>query len=200
MAGGPGGPADQTDRMLLPDRVTTERLVLRQWTAADEPALSAAIAASLEHLRPWMPWAGGEPVPAPDRIRWIEQCEREWADGGDVILGMFTPGGAVVGGTGLHRRAGPDTLEIGYWVHVDHANRGYATEASRALTDAAFTVPGIEIVELLHDRANVASRRVPEKLGYTCRGEVVDDPRGLAPEGDGVHVSWTVTKAEWLAR
>lgn len=186
--------------MRLPDHVVTERLVLRQWTAADEPGLSAAIAASLEHLRPWMPWAAGEPVPAPDRIRWIEQCHRTWAEGGDVVLGMFLADGTVIGGTGLHRRAGPDTLEIGYWVHVDHTNQGYATEASHALTDVAFTLPGIEVVELLHDRDNARSRRVPEKLGFRCRGEVADDGRAPAPEGDGVHVSWTVTKADWLAR
>lgn len=186
--------------MPLPDHVVTERLVLRQWTAADEPTLSAAIAASVDHLRPWMPWAAGEPVPAPDRVRWIEQMHRDWAAGGDVVLGMFrADDGAVVGGTGLHRRAGPDTLEIGYWVHVDHTNQGYATEAAAALTAVAFTVPGIEVVELLHDRDNVRSRRIPEKLGYRCNGEVLDDPRGRAPEGAGVHVSWTVTRAAWRA-
>jgi ribosomal-protein-serine acetyltransferase len=185
--------------MRLPDHVVTERLVLRQWDAADEPALSAAIAASLEHLRPWMPWAGGEPVPAPDRIRWIEQMHREWAAGGDVVLGMVRTDGAVVGGTRLHPRAGPETHENGYWVHAEHACRGYATEASAALTDVAFTLPEIEFVEIHHDRANAASRRVPEKLGFTMTGECVPtDPP--APGEDRVHWCWRTTRADWLAR
>jgi ribosomal-protein-serine acetyltransferase len=183
--------------MRLPDHVVTDRLVLREWAAADEPALSAAIAASIEHLRPWMPWIAGEPVPAADRVRWIEQTRRDRAAGGDVTLAILLPDGTVVGGTGLHTRAGPGTLEIGYWVHVDHVGRGYATEAAAALTDIGFTVPGITVMEIQHDRANVGSARIPEKLGYRCRGEV-EGTTPPAPGGDGVFVSWTLTRAQWL--
>ena len=38
-----------------------QRLVLRCWNPADAPLLKAAIDGSLEHLRPWMPWARHEP-------------------------------------------------------------------------------------------------------------------------------------------
>jgi RimJ/RimL family protein N-acetyltransferase len=183
----------------LPDHIETERLVLRRWTTADAPALGTAIAESLEHLRPWMPWAGGEPVALDDRARWIEQGNRDWEAGGDVVLGILLPDGTVVGGTGLHRRAGPDTLEIGYWIHVDHARRGYVTEAVAALTDAAFTVTGIEHVEIHHDVANVASRGVPEKLGYTLIGEV-EPTTASAPGEDGVHWCWRVDADAWRAR
>ncbi|MGZ4677685.1 MAG: GNAT family N-acetyltransferase [Acidimicrobiia bacterium] len=182
--------------MRLPGHVLTERMVLRRWAQADEPALSAAIAASVEHLRPWMPWAAGEPVAPADRIRWIEQVDRDWEAGGDVVLGMLLADGTVVGGTGLHRRAGPDTLEIGYWVHVDHVGQGLATEAAAGLTDAAFAIAGIEHVEIHHDRANLASRRVPEKLGYAMTGECepTDPP---APGEDRVHWCWRIDRAGW---
>ena len=53
------------------------------------------------------------------------------------------------------------TLEIGYWVHVDHLQKGYATEMARILTSAAFTVPGIERVEIHHDKANTRSGAIP---------------------------------------
>src|SRR4051794_31266529 len=156
----------------LPDHVETQRLVVRRWEPVDAPALGVAIAESVEHLRPWMPWAAGEPVLLADRMRWIEHGNRQWEAGGDVVLGILLTDGTVIGGTGLHRRAGPDTLEIGYWLHVDHTGRGYVTEAAAALTDAAFDVPGIEHVEIHHDAANLASGRVPERLGYTCVGEI----------------------------
>lgn len=182
----------------LPDRVETERLVLRRWLAADVPALGAAIAASLDHLRPWMPWAAGEPVPPADRVRWIEEGERAWEAGGDLVLGMLLADGTVVGGTGFHRRVGPDALEIGYWVHVDHLGRGYATEAARALTTVAFTVPGVERVEIHHDRANAPSRRIPEKLGYRSLGETPD--RITAPGEVGVDCGWEMTSADWPER
>ena len=44
----------------------------------------------------------------------------------------------VVGGGGPHQRAGPDTLEIGYWVHVDHIGSGYALEAPAQLATVVF--------------------------------------------------------------
>jgi RimJ/RimL family protein N-acetyltransferase len=49
-------------------RVRTRRLVLRCWEPADAEALNAAIDASLEHLRPWMPWANDEPADLQARI------------------------------------------------------------------------------------------------------------------------------------
>jgi ribosomal-protein-serine acetyltransferase len=88
-------------------------------------------------------------------------------------------------------------LEIGYWVHVDHVGRGLATELSAALTDTAFTVDGIERVEIHHDRANVRSGAVPARLGFTLMGEHPAVRR--APAEEGVDCAWSVTRAEWLA-
>lgn len=42
-------------------RIHTARLVIRCWNPADAPLLKAAVDASLDHLRPWMPWAENEP-------------------------------------------------------------------------------------------------------------------------------------------
>lgn len=41
-------------------RIATPRLVLRGWQPADAEAMQAAIRESLEHLKPWMPWAHSE--------------------------------------------------------------------------------------------------------------------------------------------
>jgi RimJ/RimL family protein N-acetyltransferase len=88
-------------------------------------------------------------------------------------------------------------LEIGYWVHADHLRRGIATEAARALTEVAFGVDGIERVEIHHDRANVRSRAVPARLGFTFMGESPDGAR--APAEDGIDCTWTITASEWAA-
>lgn len=42
-------------------RVRTSRLFIRCWQPRDAEMLKTAIDESLEHLRPWMPWAMGEP-------------------------------------------------------------------------------------------------------------------------------------------
>ena len=181
----------------LPAGTTSERLTIRLWRVDEAEALSTAINQSLAHLQPWMDWAASPA--SPDRAREvIESSLQRWRDGADATYGVFA-GDEIVGGTGLHRRAGPDTLEIGYWIHVDHTGRGYVTEAAAALTDAAFTVPGIEHVEIHHDQANVASGRVPERLGYTCIGQITP-PTDAAPGESGVHLCWRVDRAGWAAR
>src|SRR3954453_8810297 len=42
-------------------RIASVNLVLRAWEDDDAVALGRAIAESLEHLRPWMPWVAFEP-------------------------------------------------------------------------------------------------------------------------------------------
>lgn len=67
-------------------------------------------------------------------------------------------------------RIGAGGLEIGYWVHPAYTGRGVATAASGALTEAAFALPAIDRVEIHHDILNLASERVPAKLGYSAVG------------------------------
>ncbi|MCU1500920.1 MAG: N-acetyltransferase [Ilumatobacteraceae bacterium] len=179
-----------------PERTETERLVLRCWTVDDAAALSAAIGESLEHLRPWMPWASGDAPPSvASQVELITGWDAQRRDGGDLTLGVFA-GDGVVGGTGLHRRVGPGGLEIGYWIHVDHVRNGYATEVSAGLTDLAFTIDGIDRVEIHHDAANVPSGRVPARLGYRRIADVAHPPE--APAETGVRWCWRIRREEWV--
>ncbi len=181
----------------LPARIETERLVLRTWTSDDAEALAAAITDNIEHLRPWMPWIGSEPLALEDRRKLIAEWDAKWRAGEDTIYGVFHDG-AVVGGTGLHRRIGPGALEIGYWIHVAYTRRGFATELSAALTDVAFSTADIDRVEIHHDKDNVASGGVPRVLGYS---NVYDVPaKAEAPSESGVQCVWAVTRPEWEAR
>lgn len=177
-----------------PEHLQTPRLTLRRWVAADAAACNAAVLASIEHLRPWMPWIAAEPLSVQDRIGLFERWDREWNDGGDLVVGIFQDG-VVVGGSGLHTRRGPGVLEIGYWVHVDHGGQGIATEASAALTTAAFAVDGIERVEIHHDKANVASSGVPRRLGYTLVDETAN---AITSPGEvGVDCRWVMSRDDW---
>lgn len=173
-------------------------LVLRPWRNEDAVALNVAVTRSLDHLRPWMPWIAAEPLPVDARRALIARWEDEREKGGDIVFGMFC-GADVVGSCGLHhRQSGPAVREIGYWVHVDHVRKGYATRAAAALTSLAFARPVTEAVEIRHDRANVASEGVPRKLGYAPAGEQPCDVR--APAETGVQRVWRVTRAGWLQR
>ncbi len=180
----------------LPEVVETPRLVLRRWRVEDAPRLQEAVTANVEHLRPWMEWIAAEPMRLAEREALILGWEHGWLAGGDVIYGVWA-GDEVVGGTGLHRRLGPDGLEIGYWIHVDHLGLGYATELARALTATALAQPGVERVEIHHDEANVRSGRVPQRLGYTRIGVAERQPQ--APAEVGVEWMWRMTTPVWMA-
>lgn len=157
---------------------------------------AAAINASLDHLRPWMAWAQQPATEASIGAHFAVAAEL-WdrrKDFGFSIIEART--GAVVGGGGLHPRLGPEGLEIGYWVHVDHIGRGVATGAARALTDAAFGIDGIERVRITCAEDNVRSARVPEKLGFRFEG--VQVPADGPCEGRPSQI-WIVDRGAWPA-
>lgn len=178
----------------LPEHITGPgELVLRRWHREDAAILAQAVTESLEHLRPWMPWAAQEPLSLDERTELIDRWEREWLAGGDVLLGVFLSG-SVVGGCGLHRRIGPGGLEIGYWTHPTFLRQGIGSTAARLLTDAAFANKEITHVEIHHDKANEASAAIPRKLGFQLIREVPDDPQ--APGEVGISCEWRLTRQE----
>lgn len=172
-------------------------MTVRRWRAEDAQALNDAVAASREHLLPWMPWAGEPPMTLAQRLRQLASWEREWRAGGDCVYGIFAEE-EVAGGSGLHRRLGPGGLEIGYWLAAGFTGRGLMTVAAGLLTDAAFNAPGIEFVEIHHDKANERSGAVPRRLGYTLVREVAREPQ--APAEIGIECQWRLTREQWGAR
>jgi len=149
-------------------RIHTPRLVVRCWAPADAPLLKAALEESLEHLLPWMPWADQEPEPVEAKVARLRRFRGEFDLDRDYVYGILDREETrVLGGTGLHTRLGEGALEIGYWIHADHINRGLATEAAGALTRVAFEVHGVDRVEIHNDPANMRSAAVPRKLGFT---------------------------------
>ncbi len=151
----------------LPPRVETQRLALRPWLGEDLDAVRAALEESVDHLLPWIPWATAE-KPTAEQVRallagWIEQRE----SGSNFIYAIFDRAeGRLLGGIGLYARVGPGSLEIGYWLRRSASGSGFATEAARALAAAAFALDGVRALEIHTSPENLASRRIPEKLGY----------------------------------
>jgi ribosomal-protein-serine acetyltransferase len=179
----------------LPEQLEGHGVSLRRWRPDDAALLHRAVVESVEHLRPWMDWVSQEPLSVGERRTMLESWERDWQAGGDVGYAILVEPRTVAGGCGLHHRRGPGTLEIGYWTHPSFLRRGIATAAARLLTDAAFAIPGIERVEIHHDRANLRSRGVPEGLGYELVGEAPDRP--AAPAEVGIDCTWRMTREAW---
>lgn len=166
---------------------------MRRWTLEDAPDLHALILANLEHLRPWMGWISSEPLSIEERRSKMAAWHIRWEGGEDFSYAIVDDaGGELLGGCGLNRRTAPDGLDLGYWVRGDRTGQDIATDAAGALVEAAFSVDGITHVEIRHDAANAASRRVAEKLGFTCIGEQRDDV--VAPAEVGIDVIWRLDR------
>jgi RimJ/RimL family protein N-acetyltransferase len=179
-----------------PERIDLGMALLVRCRAERARAAVVAVNESLDHLRPWMAWAS-EPATEAGMATFLAAGEELWDQRRDFGYSIVDPADVVVlGGCGLHGRLGPDGLEIGYWVHADHAGNGVATAAARALTDAAFGIPGIEHVRIQCEDTNVRSARIPEKLGYRFEGTSVPD--GGPCEGRPTQV-WLVERATWIA-
>ncbi|MEV0523384.1 GNAT family N-acetyltransferase [Streptomyces sp. NPDC050439] len=137
--------------------VTTERLVLRPWPAHEITAVLGD--RRLAH------WA--EDFPA-DEGRVIAGFIADRPDalgpyGQRQVIERAT--GLVIGAIGLFWPPSDGKLEIGYGIVASRRGRGYASEATRALTAYALTSPDVHTVYADVELSNPASVRVLEKAG-----------------------------------
>ena len=167
--------------------------VVRKYELSDAQALVDAVTESHEHLEPWMPWIKFEPQSVVQREVLISTWSEAWDDRAEFVMGIFL-GDRVIGGTGLHLRGDINTVDIGYWIHVDFVARGIATQVADALTSRAFSLwKEIDTVVIIHDETNLASGKVPDRLGFEHVFTGQREPE--APGESGVMYRWEKKRA-----
>jgi RimJ/RimL family protein N-acetyltransferase len=165
--------------------------LLSRTRESDAGQLARAVGASLDHLRPWMPWASEQAAGVQAQRNRCRVLEAHWADGSEYVY-VLRPERSeqVIGCFGLHRRIGPGALEIGYWMHADFTGRGYATACAGALTQAGLALPDVARAEIHTDEANTFSAAVPRRLGY--RLHRVEERPPEAPGESGRRQIWVM--------
>lgn len=199
------------DRRRPPSRVEYARdgreLVLRPYQFADVDALIDAVAASVEELKHFMPWAHA-PVTREGEFDLVSRFQSQYWAGNEYIFGVFDSSGALVGGCGIHPRTPLNSfaLEIGYWSHSAFAGRGNTTLASRMMAVLAFDRFECDRLQVMHDEANAASRRVVEKCGFVYEGTLRNATAAVTPEvraggyaGTGLHRMYAITRDEYAS-
>jgi ribosomal-protein-serine acetyltransferase len=180
----------------LPRLVVGSRCSLDLWRADRVDEVRALVMRSQHALSAFLPWAEGV-LSTEEEAGCQASSEQRWREG-RMAGWTLVEEGAVRGMVGLHRRGGPDELEIGYWLEDAATGRGLMTEACAMATDLAFGVDGIQSVEIIHDRANHRSAGVPARLGYRRVAAFTAAARARCEEG--VKVRWSVQRGDWLAR
>ena len=161
--------------MTDPRRITeTDRLRLREFTAADAAALHAVLGDP--EVMHYSLTGARTLAEVEDTIR--DFCEHYRHDGYGLWAVVEKSSAAVIGFCGIKPLEvdGIPQVELGYRLARAYWGRGLATEAATAVRDFAFHQLHIRRLVAAIEPANTRSRRVAEKLGmrywrsYNYRG------------------------------
>lgn len=157
--------------MDFPDSFETERLFIRLPLPGDGEFIHEAIMESLDHLKPWMPWAQEPPTKEKSEIN-VRKAHCSFLARQDLRFHLFHKETKMfIGSSGLHNIDwSVPKFEIGYWCRSSCVGNGYITESVRGLTVFAFEILGANRVEIRCDQKNRQSRRVAERLGFSLEG------------------------------
>ncbi|GAB3267215.1 GNAT family N-acetyltransferase [Kineosporia babensis] len=156
---------------MFQDEIKTERLILRDITAADVDAVQ--VYASDPAVTRFMVWGPNTPTDSWNFVK--EQLEAQAADDRRVFNKMVVraDNGLLIGAielrllNRLHQRA-----EFGYVYRSDQWGQGFATEAAQALVAFGFEELGLQRIEATCDPENQASANVLRKTGLTLEGRM----------------------------
>jgi RimJ/RimL family protein N-acetyltransferase len=103
--------------------------------------------------------------------QWIAAQRHRYKKGLAVTFAIVPSRASLpIGVIGLGLTREHSRAELGYWIGKPYWNRGYATEAARAVLRYGFEVLGLNRVWAHHFARNPASGRVLEKIGMKCEG------------------------------
>ncbi|MEV5978394.1 GNAT family N-acetyltransferase [Streptomyces sp. NPDC052114] len=138
--------------------VITKRLVLRPWTSREATAVLDGIRSP--H------WADDFPAEGDRVIAGLLDQHPAWFGAYGHRLVVERESSLVVGSIGLFWPPSEGVLDIGYGVVASRRGHGYATEATRALTEFALTAAEVHTVSATVELSNPPSVRVLEKAGF----------------------------------
>ena len=147
--------------------LNTQRLTLRPFTLDDAPVVQR-----LAGDREVASTTFNVPHPYEEGAAeaWIGTHAADWKARSMLVLAVTVQGDDLIGAISLHLSFPHRRAELGYWIGVPYWNRGYATEAGRALLDYGFDELGLNRIDAHYIMRNPASGRVMEKLGMKPEG------------------------------
>lgn len=173
--------------------IATERLILRPLETRDRARLvrlanNWKVAKNLASM----------PFPYTEEVadEWLGKQAGLWAGGKNYPLAITIDDEMIGGiGVGWHPDRPDDGWELGYWLGEPYWNRGYASEAARALCRFAFETLKLEHIIAGHYADNHASGRVLTKLGFRYTRETLR--YSLAQQGKVRCLDMILPQARW---
>ncbi|OEY67326.1 GNAT family N-acetyltransferase [Marinobacter sp. X15-166B] len=179
-------------------QLTTRRLCLRQWQAADLPVFAELNAdpAVMEYFP--------RPLQSIESDAMANKCQQLIADRGWGFWAVsLREQSRFIGFAGLHQPSADlpfaPCVEVGWRLHRSFWGQGYATEAATEALRFAFEELALDEVVAFSAVANQRSRAVMARLGMTdtranFRHPDIDPGHPLCE-----HVLYKITRSQWQA-
>ena len=145
--------------------IETSVLKFRTLSETDAVIVQELLARNKEYMLPWIPWAKDEPQTIEEKAQTIREWEGSFLLDIKYVYGAFNDN-ELIGIAYLFTRQGPGIMEVGYIIDHQQSGKGHATLLTYAFTKLSFEFSDIEKVEIHCSPKNIASSKIPKKLGY----------------------------------
>ncbi|MBP6856637.1 MAG: GNAT family N-acetyltransferase [Candidatus Pacebacteria bacterium] len=126
-----------------------------------------------EQLRDMLPWVDATQS-SEDLRKFIMDCERGYAESKKFDYGIYFDG-EMIGSGGINNfRSEYRKCDFGYWIDKDFEGKGITTTVIAHLINEAKEKLNVHRIEIRMEPRNIASRRIPEKLGFSYEGTMRD--------------------------
>lgn len=179
------------------DLTIDSHIRLSLMTPDDAPQFLAFVERNRESLEEWLGWAA-QVRDLDGALAFIERYYKRWEHHASLLTHVWVDG--ALAGMAVYRVIDHDNhyAEIGYAVDAAFRGRGLATTVTRALMDYAYDVLDMNRIIITCATGNVASRAIPERLGFRREGTSVEARVVHGQYIDLAH--YAMLRREWAAR
>lgn len=175
-------------------QLTTERLILREFTPGDVPAVFA-YQRDESYLR-YYPWTKRTEADVREFVQRFLDWQNEEPRRRFQFAVTLPDSGGIIGSIGIRRKPDNDhEAEIGYELAPEHWGHGYATEAAGEILDFGFGELNLHRISASLVAEHSASARVLERLGMTLEGRSRHVARFKDRWWDGL--TYAILEDEW---
>lgn len=148
-------------------------ILLRQHIGSDYQDMWKALEAGRDYLGKYLPWmAAYKTEDDYERLHTARRLEGDNFDGSRAYIVQYK--GELAGTVGLGIPNRDNVIEVDYWLRQDLQGRGIMTRSVEAVITMLFVEVGIHRVTIRAATSNLASRGIPERLGFKHEGTMRD--------------------------
>lgn len=174
--------------------IHTKRLTLRKFTIDDSLAMFENWAND-EKVTRYLTWC---PHKSPEETKKLLELWCAAYENLNAYNWAMEYEGTIIGNISVVRRDDKsEWAELGYCMGYAYWNKGFMSEATKAVIDYLFGEVGINRIGISHAVKNPASGRVAQKCGLTFEGTKREYYKTIA--GEFLDISeYSILRSEWL--